>query len=306
MHLPRRGPFRTNGVPMRYWVVWIGILWWCGLIWLLPWRASAAPLPVLSLRAQPVAGGADALAFAPDGQLWWLQREAGQLRSSEGHKLQLPAISPELLAFCPQGPVLVQRAGAGQLWLLDWRGQVRQRLPLLVPASVRLGRGRPTSGLITGVLAQDDQITVEWLHRDRQQVATCTGTAVLAPLQPGRHQGDTAWQVTRDSEGRLQVVIHRGKEPSWRRTVLGWPFAVEQILDAIALPQRQLVVLVAAPGGQRWLLRLDDHARALGMQALPVADAAIQPLQQLAYHPASGLAWLRTTTRGTTLHRSTP
>jgi hypothetical protein len=291
---------------MRYWVVWIGILWWCGLIWLLPWKVAAAPLPVLSLRAQMVAGGADAVAFAPDGQLWWLQREAGQLQSSGGQRLQLPAMSAELLAFCPQGPVLVQRTGPGQLWLLDWRGQVRQRLVLAVPVSVHLGRGKATLGLVTGLSVQAERIEVEWLHRDRQQVALCGGTATSALLQPGRGNGDTAWQVTRDSAGRLQLVVHKKGATSWRPTVLGWPFAVEQILDAVALPQRQLVVLVAAPAGQRWLLRLDDHARVLGMQALPVADAAIQPLQQLAYHPASGLAWLRSTTRGVTLHRSTP
>jgi hypothetical protein len=291
---------------MRYWVVWIGILWWCGLIWLLPWKAIAAPLPVLSLRVQVVAGGADAVAFAPDGQLWWLQREAGQLRSSGGTQLQLPVVSAELLAFCREGPVLLQRSGAGQLWLLDWRGQVRQRLTLAVPASVQLGRGRATLGLLTGLSVQAERIEVEWLHRDRQPVALCAGTAVSAPLQPGRHHGDTAWQVTKDSAGRLQLLVHKQGQTSWRRTVLGWPFVVEQILDAVALPQRQLVVLVAAPGGQRWLLRLDDRARALGMQALPVADAAVQPLQQLAYHPNSGLAWLRSTTRGTTLHRSTP
>lgn len=279
---------------------WVCVLWWATVLWLLPWRAVAqSPDEVAPQRQQGLqVPAADALAVDDGGVPWLLLRPQAVLVSPLGGQWQLPTPAAELVAFCPQGPVLMERLGSGALWRLDPRGNW-QRQPLAVPAQPLLARSG--GGALTGLWVRGGQVVVEWRHRWSQVVADCARHDVAAgPLQPGRPQWQTGHvPLSRSADGALLVGLGQGARPM---LPLRLPFAVQQVLDAAPLPDGQLALLVHDEAGAPWLLRLHPGGRLLALRELPPTDALFLPLQSLAASPGGQLWWLRRSAEAGWLH----
>lgn len=269
---------------------WICVLWWAAVLWLLPWRAVAQPLrPVTSPLVS--APAADGLAIDDRDEPWILRRQQALLVGLWGGQWQLPTHAAELVAFCPQGPVLVERLGSGALWLLDPLGNWRHEA-LTVPPQPQLARSG--GGALTGLWVRNGQVLVEWRHRWTQVIGRCDGQL---PQAGGLTDGRPGWDdqfvpLLRTADGGVVVGLRGSLQTGLR---LRLALQVQQILDAAVLPDGQVVALVSDLDGLPWLVRIHRSGRLLGLRELPPTDALHLPLQSLAVSPAGQLWWLRRT-----------
>lgn len=292
------------GTRLGKWLYWLALVWWAAVLWLLPWPARAAPL-VLSARPLATVAAADGLALDDRGVPWLLERDAAALVSLQGARWQLPTQAAELVAFCPHGPVMVERLGSGVLWQLDARGDWR-RQPLPLPPQAELAR--PAAGALSGLWVRDGVVVVEWLHRWTQRVAYCGRPS--QPLHEALQLGRPGWhgehiQLRRNPVGDLLLTVERPGQPLLPLQ-LRLAFAVQSVLDLAPLPNGQLALLVADDAATTWLVRLHPSGRLLGLQALPETDALHLPLQTLVASPTGALWWLRRTGGSSALHAVHP